>query len=265
MTSFVVQRNSRTAAEADLAPLAFAGYAHLTAMQVRDRQVKGLDLHLERLRTASVEMFGTALPDEQVLADLGAAIDASPADASLVAVVYSTAGEFTAAEPDLQTLVRTSPPATGPQGPLALAAYEHERVVPAVKHVGEMAKTYYLREAVRQGFDDAAFTDRHGRISEATIWNLAFWDGSSVIWPDAAYLVGITMRIVQRQLEKLGVPQRFEEITDPSRYSGAVVMNSWTPGIAVNRIGDARIPGSASFLDILHRAYDAEPFTTCAR
>nr|WP_042177708.1 aminotransferase class IV family protein [Kibdelosporangium sp. MJ126-NF4] len=264
MSSFVVHRNGRTDTDTDLVPLAFSGYAHLTAAQVRGHQVKALDLHVERLRFASGEMFGTALPDEQVVANLRAAIEAGPADVSLSAVVYSTAGEFTTAEPDLQMLVRTSPPTDGPQGPLALATFEHERPLPAVKHVGEMVKTYYLREAVKLGFDDAAFVDRRGRFSEATIWNLAFWDGSAVIWPQADYLTGITMRILRRQLEKLGVPQRFEEVTDVSALSGAVVLNSWSPGIAVHRIGDVALPDASSFVDLLHRAYDAEPFTPCA-
>jgi branched-subunit amino acid aminotransferase/4-amino-4-deoxychorismate lyase len=264
MTFFVVQRDGRQATGADLAPLAFAGYAHLTAMQVRGSRVKGLDLHLDRLGSASAEMFGTALPDEQVAAHLRAAIEASPADVSLSAVVYSSSGEFTTAEPDLHMLVRTSAPTNGPRGPLALAVVEHERPLPAVKHVGEIVKTYYLRTAVRQGFDDTAFTDRHGRFSEATIWNLAFWDGSAVVWPRADHLTGITMQIVRRQLDRLGVPQRFEEITDVSGLSGAVVMNSWNPGIPVGRIGDVTLPEAKPFVDLLHRAYDAEPFTSCA-
>lgn len=50
-----------------------------------------------------------------------------------------------------------------------------------MKHIGEVAKTYLLRQAVAQGFDDAAFVDRRGRLSEATIWNLAFWDGAAVV------------------------------------------------------------------------------------
>lgn len=36
----------RPATATDLAPLAFAGYAHFTAMQVRGGGVRGLDLHL---------------------------------------------------------------------------------------------------------------------------------------------------------------------------------------------------------------------------
>ncbi|MCE7005452.1 aminotransferase class IV family protein [Kibdelosporangium philippinense] len=255
-----VQRNGHPATSDDLAPLAFAGYAHFSAMQVRGGQIRGLDLHLERLRDSSHVMYGKALPDEVVLANLRAAIDA--ADASLSAFVFQSVGEFTAVDRELEMLVRTGPPSAGPKGPLALTTVEHERALPAVKHVGEVSKTLYMREAVKQGFDDAAFVDRHGRLSEATIWNLAFWDGSAVVWPEADILVGITMKIVRRQLERLGVPQRVQAVTDVSTLDGAVVMNSWTPGVVVNRIGDVSLPVSDSFLRLLHQAYDNEPLTS---
>ncbi|QRK07131.1 aminotransferase class IV [Archangium violaceum] len=141
-----------------------------------------------------------------------------------------------------------------------MATVEYERVLPAVKHVGEVAKTYFLRQAVKQGFDDAAFVDRRGRLSEGSIWNLAFWDGDAVIWPVAEMLSGTTMGIVRRQLDRLGMAQRFQEVTlaDLPTLSGAVVMNSWTPGVAVHRIGSVPLPNAPAFLELLHRAYQAE-------
>ncbi|MFI0264822.1 aminotransferase class IV family protein [Streptomyces sp. NPDC017056] len=265
MASFVAHLNGRTATAGDLAPLAFAGYAHFTAVQVRGGRIRGLDLHLERLRSASVELFGRALPDDRVRSYLRTALESGPADLSLTATMYSSRGEFTAAGTDVEpeVLVRTGPAANGPQGPLALATVEYERPLPAVKHVGEVAKTYYLRQAVGQGFDDAAFVDRRGRLSEGTIWNLAFWDGSAVVWPEAEMLGGSMMGVVRRQLVRLGVPQRVREVTpaDLPAMAGAVVMNSWTPGVAVHRIGSVAIPEAPSFLELLHRAHQAEPPT----
>ncbi|NSC23444.1 branched-chain amino acid aminotransferase [Streptomyces albus subsp. chlorinus] len=262
MPTFVAQYNGRAATAEELTPLAFAGYAHFTAAQVRGGRIRGLDLHLERLRAASVELFGRALPEERVRSLLRSALAAGPADLSLTATVFSRAGEFTAAhegEPDM--LVRTGPPASGPREPLALAAVPHERMLPAVKHVGEVAKTYFLRQAVAQRFDDAAFVDRAGRLSEATIWNLAFWDGTAVVWPRAELLTGTTMAVVRRRLEEFGVPQRDEEIrlADLPGLAGAVVMNSWTPGAPVHRIGTASLPAAPDFVELLHRAYKAEP------
>ena len=262
-TAYVAHRNGRAATARDLGPLAFAGYAHFTAMQARGGKVRGLDRHLARLRGASLDLFGTALPDERVRACLRAAVEAGPPDLSLTATAYLPDGEFTVAAREIvpEILVRTGPAAAGPAGPLSLAIVDHERVLPRIKHVGEVAKTYFLRQAVGQGFDDAAFVDRAGRIGEATIWNLAFWDGDAVIWPRADLLPGITMGIVRRQLESLGIGQQVREITpsDLPGLAGAVVMNSWTPGVAVRRIGAVSLPEAPDFLDLLHRAYLAEP------
>lgn len=265
---FVAQLNGRTATADDLAPLAFAGFAHFTAMQVRGGRVRGLDLHLQRLRNASIELFGHAIADDRLRALLGSALRSAPADLSLMATIYPRAGEFTTTgrhtEPDV--LIRTGPASSGPKGPLALAALEHERMLPAIKHVGEIAKTYYMHKAAEQGFDDAAFVDRAGRLSEGSIWNLAFWDGTTVIWPDAAMLIGTTMSIVRRQLHRQGIPQRVQAISlaNLPDLRGAVVMNSWTPGVPVNRIGSVTVPAAPAFLDILHRVYEAEPLVTCA-
>ena len=264
-SSFIVQRNGRAATAEELAPLAFAGFAHFTAMQVRGGQVRGLDLHLERLRFASVKLFGQPLPDDRVRSYLRAALEAGPPDLSLVATVYSPAGEFTAAaDVELDVLVRTGPPASGPKGPLTLATVEHARFLPAIKHVGEAAKTHFLRQAVAQGFDDVAFLDRRGRLSEGSIWNLTFWDGAAVVWPEAEMLRGVTMCIVHRQLDRLGIAQRVQEITlaDLPTLAGGVVMNSWTPGVAVHRIGSVPLPAASAFLELLHQAYQAEPLTS---
>ncbi|MFJ3160168.1 aminotransferase class IV family protein [Streptomyces kanasensis] len=264
-TAFAVHRDGRASTAAELAPLAFAGYAHFTAAQVRGGRIRGLDLHLERLRSASLELFGRALPDATVRSHLRTALEAGPADVSLTATVHSPAGEFTVADPDETPalLVRTGPPAHGPAGPLSLVPVTHERFLPTVKHVGEPAKTHLLRRAAAQGFDDAVFLDRRGRLSEATIWNLAFWDGTSVVWPVADMLHGTTMGVLRRALRRLRVPQRRQEVTsaDLPALAGAVVMNSWTPGVPVHRIGAVELPAAPSFVDLLHRAYASEPPT----
>ncbi|ALM52577.1 aminotransferase class IV family protein [Halomonas huangheensis] len=246
-----------------LTPMAFAGFAHFTAMQVRNRKVKGLDLHLTRLREASLEFFGRAVPDEQIRSYIKMAIDAGPEDQSLTATVFSRGGEFSADSMDTEpaVLVRTAESFNGPTGPLRLDAIQHERPLARIKHVGESGKTYYLHQAIRRGFDDAAFVDTQGRLSEATIWNLVFQDGETVIWPRAEMLKGTMMGIVQRQLESRGIPQAYEDVSleHLGSLSGAAVMNSWTPGIAVTAIASQEIPESESFIRLLHEALAEEP------
>lgn len=263
MTTSITQFNGRSATAAELAPLAFAGYTHFTAMQVRDGRVRGLDLHLARLREASDGLFGRHLPDEVLVERLRGALAASPSDVSLMCFVTSRPGEFALAgeSVDLDVLVKVTDPATPPTGPLALDVVEHERHLPHVKHVGEVSKTLLLRRANVRGFDDTAFTDRSGRLSEATIWNLAFWDGQSVIWPRAEILTGITMQTLDRRLRMLGIAQQTRHVRreELGEHLSAVVMNSWTPGIPIARIGDSLLGQDAAFVRLLHSAYRDEP------
>ncbi len=262
-SAYQARINGRSVTLSELSPLAFAGFAHFTAMQVRDSKIKGLDLHLERLREASLAFFGRALPDEQLQSHIKTAVNEGAKDLSLTVTVFSHHGEFTANSMDVEpsVLTRTGAPSDGPKGPLRLSAVAHERPLATIKHVGEAGKTYYLHQAIRQGFDDAAFVDSRGRLSEATIWNLVFWDGETVIWPKADMLKGTMMSIIQRQLERLDIPQRHEAITLKrlGELSGAAVMNSWTPGIPVTAIASNVIEEARQFINLLHKAYEAEP------
>lgn len=255
--------DGRPATVADLVPLAFAGFAHFTAMQLRESKVRGLDLHLERLRGASTTLFGRAVPDETLREHLRIAVDEGSADMSLTVTIFSRAGEFTRSGSldDPAVLVRTSPASGAPAAPLRLSVVEHERWLPGIKLVGEGAKTFFLRQAASTGLDDAAFVDRSGRISEATIWNLAFWDGETVVWPNADALPGVTMQIVRRQLAMLKVPQRVDDVALDrlSQFSGAAVLNSWSPGISVSAFGQTDMASSGRLISVLHAAYDAEP------
>ncbi len=261
--TYPILLNEVPATACDLAPLAFAGFAHFTALQVRGRRVKGLDLHLARLKSASIELFGRAASDDTVMRSVRRAIEIGPQDQSLTVTAFSPEGEFTAAsgstEPSL--LVRTGPPSDGPRGPLRLSVVEHQRYHPGIKHVGEGAKTHYLCKAVAQGFDDAAFVDRHGRLGEATIWNLAFWDGRSVVWPRAQVLAGTMMGMIQRQLGGLGIAQRHEDVflDGVKRFAGAAVLNSWSPGVAVTAFGPIAVPEAPAFMEVLRAAFEVEP------
>jgi branched-subunit amino acid aminotransferase/4-amino-4-deoxychorismate lyase len=263
-TAYPTLIDKHMASAAELAPLAFSGFAHFTAMQIRDAKAKGMDLHLARLRSASLALFRTALSDEDILVSIRLALEHGPADMSLTVTLFVPNGEFTDASmggrPSI--LVRSNPPHDGPAGPLRLHTVEHERHLASIKHVGEGAKTYFLHRALEQGFDDAAFVDRHGRLSEASIWNLVFWDGQAVVWPQAEILIGTTMGIVQRQLERMGVPQRRQDIgrADLAKLSGAAVMNSWTPGVPVTAIGEHAFPVSRALMQALNEAWQAEPW-----
>ena len=64
--------DGQPATAAELAALAFAGHAHFTAMQVRGGRLRGLDLHLQRLRQASLELYAQAFDNVGALDKLEA-------------------------------------------------------------------------------------------------------------------------------------------------------------------------------------------------
>lgn len=94
-------------------------------------------------------------------------------------------------------------------------------------------------------------------VAEAAIANIAFWDGDSVVWPDAPFLTGITMGLVEPRLPAAGLPSVRREVTlaDLPRYRAALVTNSH--GIApVGRIDDTVFPGDAALLKRVTELYD---------
>ena len=173
-------------------------------------------------------LFDAHIPDDRVRSYLRGSIAAAGGEAlSVTATVFTRGGEFTPASEqiDLSLLIRTSPASR------------------------------------KRGSDDAIFLDRNGRLGEATIWNVAYWDGSAVVWPIADVLTGVTMGILKRQLTELGEPQREVAVTPDlvGGFAGAVVMNSWTPGVPINSIAGTAIPAAPQFVELLHTAYLREP------
>ncbi|MFG1948805.1 hypothetical protein [Nonomuraea sp. NPDC048826] len=144
-----------------------------------------------------------------------------------------------------------------------MAAVEHERVLPAVKHVGEVAKTYFLRQAVASGFDDAAFVDRRGRLIEGIHLEPGLLGGGG---GGVARGGDVGQHHYVHRPPATGparCPQRVQEITltDLPSLAGAMVMNSWMPGVAVRQIALTSLPEAPSFVRMLHQAYEGEPFS----
>ncbi len=171
--------NGQEVIKQDISNLAFSGFAHFTAIQVRNKKIKGLDLHLDRLKKASLLLYGQALTDTLICSYIRLNIESGLKDQSLNITIFSPKGEFTAESMNItpSILIRSSEPSDGPKGPLKLEIIEHERPLPEIKHVGEIGKTYYLHQAIRNGFDDAVFMNKNGYLSEGSIWNVVFGDG----------------------------------------------------------------------------------------
>ncbi|MET8711829.1 aminotransferase class IV family protein [Streptomyces sp. NPDC004735] len=251
-----VEFDGHPATEEDLRIPAFAGYGHFTAMQVRDRAVRGLALHLDRLDSASRELFGVPLDGERVRGLIGHALDSTGArDASVRVHGYlPPTGTATV------TMVTVREPARMDGTPRSLMSVPFSRSVPHIKRPGEFGQIYYGRQAGRAGFDEALLTSPGGMVTEGAITNIGFWDGTSVVWPDAPALAGITMSLLERGLARTGRPsvRRGVTLEGAGAYRAAFVTNS--QGIApVHRIDDTAFAVDTDLMELLARVYEDTP------
>jgi branched-subunit amino acid aminotransferase/4-amino-4-deoxychorismate lyase len=229
-----------------------AGAWHFTAAQVRDRRVRGLDLHLTRLLRATGELHWPPITADHIVVLMDRALG-DVRDASLR--VYVCAPE---AGTDRTTLiVSVRDPGDTPPTPQRLRSVPYQRPVAHIKHSGGFAQGYYAGQVSRAGYDGALLTAPDGAISETSIANIGFFDGTGVVWPDAPQLAGITKQLLTRELPRRGVPVRSAPVSlaDVARYRAAFVSNS--RGIAaVSAVDDAPVPVDEVLMKTLAQAYD---------
>ncbi|MEU0298759.1 aminotransferase class IV [Streptomyces sp. NPDC006175] len=248
--------DGRPATGDDLRIPAFASYGHFTAMQVRDRTVRGLALHLERLDSANRELFGLPLEGERVRELIGHALDgAGRHDASVRVHGFMPPGS-TAPVP----MVTVREPVPEDRTPRSLMSVPFARSLPHIKRPGEFCQTYYGQQARRAGFDEALLTSPGGMVTEGSITNIGFWDGASVVWPDAPALTGITMTLLESGLAGTDRPSVRHGVTldGLGAYRAAFVTNS--QGIApVHRIDDTPFAVDEDLMTLLGRLHEAAP------
>jgi branched-subunit amino acid aminotransferase/4-amino-4-deoxychorismate lyase len=179
---------------------ALVNYGHLSAMQVRSGRVQGLDLHLDRLASASLALFDQPLDAGHARSLLRHAVRDVP-DAAVRVNVFQPA-------PDgpLSVLVAVRPPVYPSAAPLRLMSAPYQRTVPHIKHLGGFGQIYWGRAAVAHGFDDALLTGPDGSVSETAVHNIAFFDGTHVVWPATPALPGITMQLLEPLLPSRRAP-----------------------------------------------------------
>lgn len=201
----LVYCNGLPATAQDLAGPALRNDGHFTTFQLRARAVRGLELHLQRLDTASRVLYGMALDADRVRQALrSAVVETQTQDATVRITVVPRTAEAGA---PLDVFVSLAPPAEPPAAPLRLRTFVFQRDTPAIKHVGTFPLFQHQRLARQVGADDALFVDAAGRVIEGSVWNLGLWDGRTVTWPQADALRGTQERLLQAGLAALGVPQ----------------------------------------------------------
>lgn len=186
---------------AQMQALALTNYGHFTSMRVEDLRIRGLGLHLKRLRRDCQALFDADLDTDRVRQLVRQAIG-DRADSVVARVtVYDPTLELghpsKAGSP--KVLVTTRSAVAVPQPPMRVQTATYERDLPAVKHVGLLGLLHQRRNAQLAGFDDTLFVDRRSRISEGGTWNVGFIaDDGTLIWPEADVLPGVTLDLVSQ-------------------------------------------------------------------
>jgi branched-subunit amino acid aminotransferase/4-amino-4-deoxychorismate lyase len=246
-----IEIDGRSATVEQLSAAAPAGYGHFTAMQVRNRQVRGLRLHLDRLDAANREMFGAGLDTVAVLGHIRHALGEQTQDASVRVYVYEA--------PDgPAVMVTVRPPGTMAPDLWRLQTVPYQRSLAHIKHISDFGQGYYRRLAHSNGFDEALLTGPDGIVCEGSITNIGFSDGASVVWPAAPALAGITMQILERALAARGVTMRRApvRVSDLGSFAGAFVTNSH--GIApVGQVDEHTLPVDGALMLALTQAYES--------
>jgi branched-subunit amino acid aminotransferase/4-amino-4-deoxychorismate lyase len=225
--------NGRPATADDLRALAMANYGHFTSMQVRDGEVQGRDLHIQRLEDATKALFGASLDGPGALRQAAQAMrGADFRDASVRITVFSTRFDYRDPARNVMpdVLVTLSPASSADKPALRVKSYPFVRPLPQYKHVGTFPLFHYRRQALADGYDDALFVDPAGQVVEGSIWNLGLWDGQSVVWPEGPALRGTAERLLQAGLDRVGIPQRAARVD----LSG---LSAFRAGFACNASG----------------------------
>ncbi|AGP58993.1 aminotransferase class IV [Streptomyces rapamycinicus] len=195
----MTELNGEPAGIRELTALAMTNYGHFTTMRVQDGRVRGLSLHLDRLVRDCGVLFGTD-PDRDRIRELArrAVADTEGPLTVRVTVYDPDLGlERPGADATPRILVTTRPPAAPALPPLSVRTAPHHRDLPEVKHVGLFGLLRLRRLAQLDGYDDVLLTDERGAVSEGATWNVGFFDGDRLLWPDAACLPGVTQELLR--------------------------------------------------------------------
>ncbi|MYU17029.1 aminotransferase [Streptomyces sp. SID8361] len=256
----MTELNGQPAGIRELTALAMINYGHFTTMRVEDGRVRGLSLHLDRLIRDCGVLFGTA-PDRDRIRELArrAVADAEGPLTVRITVYDPDLGlERPGAEAEPRILVTTRPAAVSSPPPLSVRTAPYRRDLPEVKHVGLFGLLRLRRQAQLDGYDDVLLTDERGAVSEGATWNVGFYDGRRLLWPDAVCLPGVTQELLRRGH---GGPQHTERI-DRERLGdlrAAFALNAGVGVRPIRSIDGVEFDPEHPVLDLLRKEYTATP------
>lgn len=251
--------NGEPASGEAIAEALLNGYATFTSMQVEGGGVRGLDLHLARLRDASNELFGAAPAETRLRDNMRAALAGQPDRVSLRVQLFLPSITPRRSDPRgvPDVLVRVSAPLAPIRGNLRLGLIDFERESPRLKHVATFGATRAARQVRQSGLDDALFVDAEGHVSEGPIWSLGLVQDGRIVWPRAARLASTGQALLSQGLELVGLDDETRPVRaeDLGQFQHAFIVNSATPACPVQSIGTHELADNPRLIDQLQAAW----------
>lgn len=254
--------DGQPASQADLTYHALFNYGAFTSFGVEGGGVRGLDLHLARLETSALELFGEGVGEGR-LRDLIRSALADRQEAWLRVSLFSP--DVWTREPHWIGAPKVMVGVFTPPAPLAggvrLQPQVYGREAAHLKHAATFGLLRARRLARQAGFDDALFTGPDGRISEGSLWNIGFWGSGEVVWPQASMLEGVAQALIQQGLDQAGVKQHVRPVIldDLADLDGAFLCNSATPAAVIAAIGAHQFGGAGDFSRHIEAAWRSNP------
>lgn len=255
---------------AALRALAQVNYGHTTVLQVRDGAVQGLGLHMARLRRGNAELFDAHLDESALRAWMGQAASQAGGDCSMRVTVFARGFDHRRPLQDVALdvlVVATAARAPG-RAPVRVLTRPFLRPLPHIKHVGTFPLFHQRRQALKAGYDDALFVDGEGAdacVVEGSLWNIGFWDGHTVTWPQAPALRGTAERLLQAGLDAQGVAQERRPVRvgelPAFRAAFACNANAVQPVVAIDALEYADAPALRALLDAAAAHAPWDPLT----
>jgi branched-subunit amino acid aminotransferase/4-amino-4-deoxychorismate lyase len=255
----MAELNGSPATPEALQALGLTNFGHFTSMRVDDLHIRGLSHHLDRLARDCRVLFNAELDQERVREYVRHAIARKPGSFVVRVTVYDPAFELghPGAQADPHVLVTSRPAIAWPPSPMRTQTVTHRRDLPEVKHVGLFGALLGRRNAQLNGYDDALFIDNASFVSEGATWNIGFFNGERVIWPNADVLPGVTMRLLRQVHEQtITAPVNLRDIPG---MQAAFATNTTIGVRAITAIDHMRLSGDHAIFDTLRKEYEDIP------
>jgi branched-subunit amino acid aminotransferase/4-amino-4-deoxychorismate lyase len=228
-------------------------------MRVEARRVRGLSQHLERLVSDCRAVFGAGLDRDRVRQYVRRAVEDTAGPLVVRVTIFDPALDLgrpgAPAEPHV--LVTTRSAASLPQPPMRIKSVAYRRDLPLVKHIGLFGQVWCRRQAQLDGFDDALFIDHASFVYEGPTWNIGFFDGDRVVWPNADVLPGVTMRLL-KQIHDSTITAPVS-LSDMPGMQAAFATNTTVGVRPVSTIDGISLPGDHEIFEALRKEYEEIP------